>query len=433
VLVWKFIKMNKYSLLFLYFFIIGLVFRVDVYGQEAKDYEFERADTLVFEYTQNTTFMNNIQQGHRKYLYGNSAGTHIRYVSYGVGPNLFYFISPSDRKLNFYSVKGVPKYISIQPWSTYKLPHREQSLLFYDGAIFLVDKYDQMIKKWNHIKGYKGLYFLGARHLDHVHDYILGNIIYFDVQVRFDYISDKKVLNKYNISPTVAFVYTPLSDFLNSRKMRIQEYSALHSDVCFEVNGNEDWQKIIYADTIRNDLWYNSPCHKYLIRFNQASKVSKCFKLPEPIPPGLSYLNPFAELNKYNYISHVLKYKELDTIIQLSVFPLQVVTLPNTNKLLYSYYVVFDESFGDSVVLQDLHDNSLIKGKHWSDQRPIDGLFQIFQLFSVTDELQLDWQVMVPREHFMYPHSATETSITGISSVLKDNYFVPALITWHLK
>lgn len=52
---------------------------------------------------------------------------------------------------------------------------------------------------------------------------------------------------------------------------------------------------------------------------------------------------------------------------------------------------------------------------------------------SIEGDLSLDWQVMVPLEHHIRLYSATESGITGITSVPKEGHYVPALITWHLK
>jgi hypothetical protein len=420
------------SVFFRIFVCFNLVLNLD--GQITNEPRLASMDTVIFEYAQDTSFMNHVKRVGRNLIDVYPAGTHIRVLSYGLGRFNFYFINPEEERLKYFELKsGHRKFIATQPLSIYNVPNTEKTLFFYYDKIFLVDKNHFMIQQWNHVKGYKGLYFLVGGHSGRVHDYILHDNLYFDIQLRHKYYLDSKVSSKYKVSPNIAFAYTPLSSFLKSRKIRIQDLDILTSNACADVKGDENWEKIIYADTICNELWYNSPDHEYLIRFNQDTKATSCFKLPAPIPPGLSYLSSYRHLNKQNFTSQVLKLNEEDTIVQLAAFPLHVYPLPHVQKILYSYYVVFDESIGDSIVLKDLHRNCLIQGKHWSEYRPVNGLFMIFQLFSIMSELHLDWQVMVPREYSMYPHSATESSITGLSSVPKDNYFVPALITWHLK
>jgi hypothetical protein len=330
-----------------------------------------------------------------------------------------------------FNLNNVPKRVlkySDKPSIVVDIPNSGNMLFLYAGYYVLGDSNNRYVRSW---KDYEFSLYLYKTDVDFVNTYRLGDELYVCTRRPLSSLGRKysKVYNNIPINTSVAYI--SISKMLRLKRVRLKDYKYITSSYSSDSLFNTFFQ-VMCSDRESELLWFSSVDFNSLVQYSPKSGSVIQFHFPDPIPPGLPYMQK-SMITRNGYSNIILKRNTTDSIHSFIIEPNRILKVDNSDKLMYMYIVKFNHDSHDSLALRDLEDNVIISGKPWLEYNPSITAFVVFQMITPGVEAKVEWHVMVPIEHAMRFFSATENSITGLSQVYRDNHYVPALVTWHLK
>jgi hypothetical protein len=387
-------------------------------------------DTVFLDYKSDSVFYSELLES--KCPTASTVSTdYVSFITICRSKNIFFMRNGSD-SVQYLKLHNMPKRITKHrnyPYMIIDIPNSTNRLFFFNRYFVLADIDGYYLRSWKNLEFEKLMYHT---HADELNTYRLeGDILFCAQRSRQDSIFWSKKRFKYIPSYTTLATLS-ISDLLSLRRLRLRNYKFITSTYRDESQVTTYFQ-VLCPDTIRKLVWFSSIDFNSLVKYSPQSNIVKQMKLPDPIPPGVSYLKRSMVANIYNYYWISLKRDITDTMYSLIIFPSKIVTVDSSDKLMYMYVIEYNHDSKDSTTLADLEKHVLMPGKPWGSFNPSSTVFLVFQMLTPGDEVSIDWQVMVPLEHLIQLYSATENSITGIARIFKDDHYAPALITWHLK
>lgn len=280
----------KLSILINTSFIILLVSFLFLYAtlnaQETRSKSLLKVDTCFFNYQIDTAFHNRIKQVHTRLLFGIPTSTHIRWESHGLpGRFKYYFVQNHTGKFeNIVLTRGPRKYRLFEPFTILNVALNKSKLLSFEQLFVLVDSNYQYVRKWQMDRSFR---FSFPFHVNQVNEYYIDStlfILFIDLRNKY---KGRNTDNTISVLPSIAQI--SIDALLKKRKLNAK-YFTIQKVNFSEPLGIDYWRSAIYADTTRKSIWMTSANLKHIANYNVLNTRTECYKLPDPIPPGIEYL-----------------------------------------------------------------------------------------------------------------------------------------------